>query len=92
MGNSVGAPPLYAVAERGAMGHDDAQMLTVAETAARLHVSEATIYRHARRGLLPGAVRVGPLWRFDPSRLDAGLFAAPTSVGEAGDVTKRRQR
>ena len=56
----------------------DSQAFTVAETAARLHVSEATVYRMARRGELPGAGRVGRSWRVDPRRLDAALFNPPS--------------
>ena len=43
--------------------------LTVAETAERLHLSEATVYRLARAGALPGAARVGRSWRVDGARL-----------------------
>lgn len=43
--------------------------LTVEQAAERLQLSEATVYRLARAGDLPG-VRVGRSWRFDPRRLD----------------------
>jgi excisionase family DNA binding protein len=52
------------------------EALTIAETAARLHVSTASVYRLARRGKLPGAARVGRSWRIDSRRLDA-MFAEP---------------
>jgi excisionase family DNA binding protein len=42
--------------------------------AARLHVSQATAYRLARAGTLPGAARVGRSWRVDARRLDESLF------------------
>lgn len=45
------------------------EALTVAETAKKLGLSEATIYRLARAGDLPGA-RVGRSWRFDRRRID----------------------
>lgn len=61
------------------MRRDEAPFLTVAETAARLNVCVATVYRRARRGRLPGATRVGKAWRVDGRRLDAALFGAPDS-------------
>lgn len=43
--------------------------LTVKELAQALGVCEATIWRQARKGTLPG-VRVGKLWRFSPAILE----------------------
>ena len=45
------------------------EALTVEEAARRLGISQATCYRLARSGDLPG-VRVGRSWRFDPRSLD----------------------
>ena len=59
-------------------------LLTVAQVAARLHVSEAAVYRLLRTGELPGATRVGRSWRVDPRRLDAALFGAPCADTRAG--------
>lgn len=56
-----------------------AQALTIAQTAARLHVSTASVYRLVRRGKLPGATRIGRSWRVDPRRLDA-MFAEPEAA------------
>ena len=47
-------------------------LLTVAEVAVKLNVSEQTVYRMARAHGIP-AVRIGRSWRFDPRRIDALL-------------------
>ncbi len=57
--------------------------LTVTETARRLNVSTALVYRLVRRGQLPGAARVGRSWRIDARRLDAALFGAPAADSRA---------
>ncbi len=49
-------------------------MLSIAEVAMRLGISKGHAYRLARSGKLPGAVRVGRLWRVDARRLERGLF------------------
>jgi len=55
----------------------DPPAYTIAEAAERLSLSEATAYRLARRGELPGAARIGRSWRVDARRLDAELFDRP---------------
>lgn len=45
------------------------RLLTAAEVADRLRVSPREIQRLAAAGRLPGAFRVGRLWRFDEDRL-----------------------
>jgi excisionase family DNA binding protein len=47
--------------------------LTVAETAAKLHVSEKTVRRLIAKGALP-ALRVGGAVRVDPLELDEFLY------------------
>ena len=53
--------------------------LTVAQAAERLQVSEATVYRLLRLGLLPGGARVGMVWRIDADKLEAMFVAAHAS-------------
>jgi len=52
--------------------------LTVAQAAERLQVSEASVYRLLRLGLLPGGARVGMVWRIDADKLET-MFVAPAS-------------
>jgi len=56
----------------GAQGDTLADILTPAQVAERLHLSEATVYRMCRRHELP-VVRLGRSWRVDGRRL-AGMF------------------
>jgi excisionase family DNA binding protein len=51
-------------------------LLTVAETAAKLHVSEKTVRRLIAKGSLP-ALRVGGAVRVDPLELDDFLYGEP---------------
>ena len=60
---------------------DRSESLTIAETAARLHVSTAHVYRLARAGRLPAA-RVGTCWRIRAADLDA-LFPTPARIRAA---------
>ena len=46
-------------------------LLTLKETAAYLRVCPTTIYRQARKGKIPGALKVGSAWRFHKDRIDA---------------------
>jgi excisionase family DNA binding protein len=50
--------------------------MTVAETAAKLHVSEKTVRRLIAKGTLP-ALRVGGAVRIDPLELDDFLYWEP---------------
>jgi excisionase family DNA binding protein len=54
-------------------------VLTVAEVASMLKVSEKSIYRLAQRGQLPG-FKVGGSWRFRPADLDAWITARVRSA------------
>jgi excisionase family DNA binding protein len=51
------------------------RLLTVAEVAERLQVSEREVQRLALAGRLSGVYRVGRLYRFDEEQLLAGLSA-----------------
>ena len=44
------------------------EFLTVEDTAKRLKIAPATVYRMARTGKLP-AVKIGKVWRFSSLRL-----------------------
>ena len=53
---------------------DDERLMDIKEVADYLHLKESTIYTWAQEGTLP-AFRVGRLWRFRRSDLDAWLEA-----------------
>lgn len=65
------------------------QLLTVAEVAEYLRVSETTVYRLLQQGLLPG-VKVGSNWRVGQHALDTFLAGearrASADEGAGGDV------
>lgn len=42
----------------------DPDLVSLEEAAALLGMNRNTVYRYARAGLLPGAIKVGSLWRF----------------------------
>lgn len=52
------------------------QLLTVAEAAQRLRVSEKSVRRLLASGLLPG-LRVGRQIRIDPAELESWLYTDP---------------
>lgn len=52
------------------------QLLTVRETAAKLQVSERTVWRLLKRRALP-ALHVGGQVRIDPDELEAYLYGDP---------------
>lgn len=61
--------------------HDGARdtlgdILTVAQAAERLQLSETTVYRMCKRGELP-VVRLGRSWRVDAHRLDKLFSRTP---------------
>lgn len=63
--------------------------LTIPEAARLLRVAERTVYTLARRGDLPGAVKVGNQWRIDRESLmewvrGQGRGAARTSGRSGG--------
>ena len=49
--------------------------LTISETARLLRVSEKSVYRLAQRGELPGAVKLGTIWRVSRKELMAWVEA-----------------
>jgi len=49
---------------------DDVRLLDTAELAAMLGVSERTVRRHVKAGLLP-AVRIGRIVRFHPDHIES---------------------
>lgn len=46
-------------------------LMTVAEVANLLQVSERTVSRKAATGDIPGAVKVGKLWRFNRAKVES---------------------
>jgi len=71
------------------------QLMTIKEVADYLNITESTIYTWAQTGKLP-AFRVGRLWRFRRSDLDAWLEAnrntnqSATLEKETGSTQDRR--
>lgn len=55
-------------------------LLTVPEAAKRLGISQATAYRLARKGTLPGLVRIGHQLRVSVPRLERHLHEEPQEV------------
>ncbi len=58
------------------------RLLTLREVADFLAVKERTVYRLAKRGLLPG-IKVGGQWRFQPERLEDWLKNRARGTGES---------
>jgi excisionase family DNA binding protein len=81
---------LAALAERLrphlAAADDERPLLDPRQAAARLRLHEKTVVRMAREGRLPGAIRIGKGWRFDP----AGLVPQPP-VHPAAPATPERR-
>ena len=46
--------------------------MTVQDVAARLNLSDSTVYAMMRKGEIP-AVKIGSQWRVDPARLDSWI-------------------
>lgn len=67
-------------------GRDD-PLLTVAEVAGTLRVSNMTVYRLIKSGEL-GALRVGKNYRIRASDLDAYLAAGQIDGEDTGDETR----
>ena len=59
------------------------EWMNLKETGRYLNLSEPTLRRMLRRGRLPGAVKIGGLWRFHRATLDASL------LGERGKEEPR---
>lgn len=64
-------------------------VLTVGEVAAKLRVSDESVYRLVRTGQLR-SVRIGGLWRIPQEALDSFLAEAGSELqeGEQGGVVK----
>jgi excisionase family DNA binding protein len=56
-----------------------AELMTVGELASYLRVTEKTVYRLLKRGLLP-ATKVGRQWRFDKALVDGWLHQRPSEA------------
>lgn len=78
-----------------------ADLLTAEELAQKLRRSRDWVYRRARAGDLPGAVRIDSGWRFRSAEIDAWLRAreqspppCPSGVGHSPrkDASRRRKR
>ena len=48
------------------------ELMTVQDVAARLNLSDSTVYAMMRKGEIP-AVKIGSQWRVDPARLDSWI-------------------
>lgn len=46
------------------------KIVSAKEVAEFLNITEGTVYRLAKEGKLPGAVRVGNQWRFDLTQIE----------------------
>lgn len=76
------APRLAALPSNGGW------LLSPREAAARIGLHEKTVARMAREGRLPGAVKVGRGWRFDPD----GLVPQPPARPAARPPSAPRER
>ena len=61
--------------------------LRTSVAAKRLGVSTRTVRRWAARGDFPNARRVGSLWFFDPSEVDAVSNGQPLAVSDLSDLS-----
>ncbi|MCB9779844.1 MAG: helix-turn-helix domain-containing protein [Alphaproteobacteria bacterium] len=68
--------------------HDDAPVLTIKQTAAKLKVRERKVYAMANEGRLPGAVKVDGSWRVLRATLvtwlEPGGDSPPTTIRGGG--------
>jgi excisionase family DNA binding protein len=49
------------------------KLLTIKEAADRAQIHPETAYKLARSGKMPGAVKLGGVWRINCKRLDAAM-------------------
>lgn len=61
------------------------EVLTIAEASRYLRVNKATIYKLARRGLMP-AFKVGKVWRFKRDKIEAWV----ETNGNSQESARRR--
>jgi len=66
------------------------RLLTPVEAAARLGIHVKTLTRAARQGRVPGARRVGRVWRFDASQLDLEPVAGASTLASSPARPRRR--
>jgi excisionase family DNA binding protein len=66
------------------------RLLSPAEAAARLGIHAKTLTRAAREGRVPGARRVGRVWRFDASKLDLDPVARTSTLAPSPARSRRR--
>jgi len=66
------------------------RLLSPAEAAARLGIHVKTLTRAARQGRVPGARRVGRVWRFDASQLDLQPAARASTLAPPPARARRR--
>ena len=66
-------------------------LMTLADAATRLGITERTAYEMARTGKLAGAIKVAGSWRVNPAKLEAWIDAnsvnadeVAAALGEAG--------
>lgn len=71
------------------MAGEEHDVLTVREVAEQLRVSPITLYRLLKLGKLPGAFRMGRVWRINREALDR--FAAE-SIRKEASVQKMKPR
>ena len=70
------------------MSDDEVVLLRIAAAARLLSVSSSRAYLLARRGLLPGAVRLAGTWRVNRRVLEAWADQAATHSEDGHQATK----
>ncbi|MGN6188035.1 MAG: helix-turn-helix domain-containing protein [Conexibacter sp.] len=66
------------------------RLLSPVEAAARLSIHVKTLTRAARQGRVPGARRVGRVWRFDASQLDLEPVKRASTLASSSARPRRR--
>lgn len=62
-------------------------LITLADAANRLGISERTAYEMARTGKLAGAIKVAGSWRVNPDKLEAWIDAKSVNADEVDPAT-----
>ncbi len=57
-------------------------LITLADAATRLGITERTAYEMARTGKLAGAIKVAGSWRVNPEKLEAWIDANSVNVND----------
>ena len=63
-------------------------LITLAEVAERLGISQRQAGDLARNGQLAGAIKVGGTWRVNPAKLEAWIEADSTDVEDVRNAMK----